>query len=63
MAIAETIFGNYRGRSVYASTRLINQGQRYTSLQTNAFFNNYVMADGHVEYIHEEAAVLKQDNQ
>lgn len=63
MAIAETIYGNYRGRSTYASTRVINQGHRYTSLHTKAFFNNYAMADGHVEYIHEEAAVQKENNQ
>lgn len=62
LAIAESIYSNYRGRSTYAATRVFTQAHRYTSLHTRAFFNNYAMADGHVEYIHENAAGLKMDN-
>lgn len=63
LAIAETVYGNYRGRTSYAATRVMNQAHRYTSLHTKAFFNNYAMADGHIEYIHVEAAVQKENNQ
>ena len=63
LAVAETIYKNYRGQSAYSSTRRLNHSYRYTSLHKKEYYNNYSFADGHIEFTHVEIAVQKEMNE